>query len=81
VDVAARLAKRLAIEKQGDEFGELSDSHPLQQNLEKLTEDEKEMTLGEMYNNQLTVLIRLAHRWKRVAKERRQQQSHVEGDS
>ncbi len=67
--------------KQGDEFGELSDSHPLQQNLDKLTKDDKAMTLGEMYNNQLSVLIRLAHKWKRVAKERRQKQSNDEGSS
>ncbi|KAL7543245.1 hypothetical protein ACHAXR_012558 [Thalassiosira sp. AJA248-18] len=67
VNVASLLAKRLAKEKQGDAFGELSDDHPIQSRLAKKSsiDGEKTTTLGDMYSREAGIILRAVVRFKK----------------
>jgi ketosteroid isomerase-like protein len=66
VNVASLLAKRHAKEKQGDEFGELSDDHPVQSRLaRKSSIDDATTTLGEVYVSSASVILRAVVRFRR----------------
>lgn len=66
VNVATLLAKRLAKKKQGDDFGDLSDDHPVRSRLTKKAKlEEGTSTLGEMYMDNLNVILRAVIRFKK----------------
>lgn len=65
VNVAHLLAKRIAKEKQGDDFGELSDDHPVSCRLTKKSSlDEATSTLGDVYMDSSLVILRSVIRFK-----------------
>lgn len=62
-NVACLLAKRLAQEKQGDEFRELGDGHPLSRKTAAAVSGET-ISLGDMYTESLSVILRAVLRFK-----------------
>ena len=69
VNVASLLAKRLAKEKQGEEFGELNNDHPVQRGLlKKSSMDLANITLGEVYMDSASIILRAVLRFKRKRK-------------
>jgi len=64
VNVATLLAKRLAKEKQGDQFGELSDDHPIQSRATRHIAG-MSSTLGDVYTQEAGVILRAVVRFKK----------------
>ena len=65
VNVAHLLAKKIAKEKQGNDFGELSDDHPVSCRLTKKSSlDEATSTLGDVYMDSSLVILRSVIRFK-----------------
>ena len=64
VNVATLLAKRLTKQRQGDQFGELSDDHPIQRRILKQKEGMK-MTLGDVYTHSSLTIIMAVRRFRR----------------
>lgn len=64
VSVASLLAKRATKEVQGDDFGELSDDHPLKSKLAKTMLAEGATTLGDVYLRNAGVILRAVRRFR-----------------
>eukprot|EP00580_Thalassiosira_gravida_P014264 CAMPEP_0201685176 /NCGR_PEP_ID=MMETSP0494-20130426/53021_1 /ASSEMBLY_ACC=CAM_ASM_000839 /TAXON_ID=420259 /ORGANISM="Thalassiosira gravida, Strain GMp14c1" /LENGTH=688 /DNA_ID=CAMNT_0048169005 /DNA_START=668 /DNA_END=2734 /DNA_ORIENTATION=- len=64
VNVATLLAKRHAKEELGEQFGELSDDHPIQHRATRHLAG-MSSTLGDVYTKEAGVILRAVVRWKR----------------
>jgi len=65
LNVASLLAKRIAKEKQGPQFGELNDSHPVQIQLRRLSlMEDVTTTLNEFYMHRAAIIMQAVHRFR-----------------
>ena len=63
-------------QKQGENFGELSNDHPIHRRVMKQREEMK-MTLGDVYMNDARVILRAVNRFRKKIKGRRANKATV----